>query len=95
MKKVLLFLTCCFLFVAANYANDTLTRAQVYNFNVGDTFDYKFTYISTIPYWEHDSYDFQRQVIEDTFMSALSDTLFIARKIIYSNQTTTSISFFK
>ena len=42
MKPLLLFL---FLLLAfpSKAANDTLTRAQVYNFSVGDTFDYKTT----------------------------------------------------
>ena len=39
MKRILILF---FLFVAINAkAGDTLTRAQVYNFNVGDTFDYR------------------------------------------------------
>lgn len=29
------------LLLSCGYANDTLTRAQVYNFNISDTFDYK------------------------------------------------------
>jgi len=79
MKRVFLL----FLFFSTLYAraNDTLTRAQVYNFNVGDTFDYKNIEQGTsgiFPVIIINS--FNRVVIEGKFYSSTGDTLFIARK---------------
>ena len=54
--------------------NDTLTRAQVYNFNVGDSFEYRHyfkplgTYSITSYYWK---------VVESISHSSNGDTLFI------------------
>lgn len=39
MRKVLLFIV-CILLLTTGRANDTLTRREIYNFNVGDTFVY-------------------------------------------------------
>ncbi|MBK8657841.1 MAG: hypothetical protein IPN22_02925 [Bacteroidetes bacterium] len=81
MKTFLLFL-----FVVSNVfglANDTLTRAQVYSFSVGDTFDYKHSnsYFIGTPGYQY-SESFERHVIVGTYFSVDSNTLFIAKKII-------------
>lgn len=49
LPKIKLLIFCSLLAFNAK-ANDTLTRAQVYNFNVGDTFDYKYEAIQNIYY---------------------------------------------
>jgi hypothetical protein len=73
-----------FLFGGKLFANDTLTRAQVYNFNVGDTFDYMIS-----ARWQmstptiHSSLDFERYIIMEVYSSADLDTLFIVRKREY------------
>jgi hypothetical protein len=81
MKTFLLFL-----FVVSavfGLANDTLTRAEVYNFSVGDTFDYKHSnsYFIGSPGYQY-SESFERHVIVGTYFSVDSTTLFIAKKII-------------
>ncbi|MCW5907569.1 MAG: T9SS type A sorting domain-containing protein [Chitinophagales bacterium] len=80
MKTFLLFL----FVVSAVFgkANDTLTRAQVYNFSIGDSFDYKYSALGFIgtPHTLY-SESFKRQVIIDLYYSANSDTLFVVEKI--------------
>lgn len=81
MRTAILFL----FFVSAllGHANDTLTRAQVYSFSIGDTFDYKLSgtiWVGT-PYENYSEY-FERQVIVDIYYSTNSDTLFIAKNLI-------------
>ena len=54
-----------FLFSNCLEANDTLTMAQVYNFNVGDTFDYRITSSTTL-YYNYSNYSsiiFERDII--------------------------------
>lgn len=80
MKKVYLFTVCCLtLFIAR--ASDTLTRTQIYNFSVGDTFDYK----------DSSAFDnggpasgsgvsYRRFVIDRVYYSTNSDTLTIVRR---------------
>jgi len=69
-------------------ANDTLTRAQVYNFNVGDTFDYKevYQYGSTLAPpgtpW-HTTISYSRYIITSQFYSPDSATKYIQRKQVY------------
>lgn len=41
MRKVLLFIV-CILLLTTGRANDTLTRREIYNFNIGDTFVYHY-----------------------------------------------------
>lgn len=91
IKHLLSFLICVFALLNTK-ANDTLTRAQVYNFNVGDTFDYKYTHYSTLPFMKADNFSFQRNIIEDTYLSPSLDTLFIATKIINPYTTYSSVS---
>jgi hypothetical protein len=73
-----------FLFLAAfgAQANDTLTRAQVYNFNVGDTFDYKYednlSQVSPLEGYDHISYS--RIIVTEVTYSAIRDSLFITEK---------------
>lgn len=55
-------------------ANDTLTRAQVYNFNVGDTFDYKQTNESNLVAGVSEV--FYRIVVDSKYYSQNNDTLF-------------------
>lgn len=67
-------------------ANDTLTRAQVYSFNVGDTFDYRnstFTYTDNNMGPPSDSFSFSRYVIQNIYSSSDSLTKYIARKQLY------------
>lgn len=75
MKPVLL----CLLWlnaIAVWAANDTLTRAQVYNFNVGDTFDYRYEE------WNNNGISYKvsysRFVVDSIYF--LTDTLYIGRK---------------
>ena len=69
-------------------ANDTLARAQVYNFNVGDTFDYKevYQYGSTLAPpgtpW-HTTITYSRYIIASLFYSPDSATKYIQRKQVY------------
>ncbi|HLP20013.1 MAG TPA: T9SS type A sorting domain-containing protein [Chitinophagales bacterium] len=68
---------------AGLYANDTLTRAQVYNFSVGDTFDYKSEGgNSCYPMWSS-STTYTRYVIKDVYYSTNNDTLFVVRERQY------------
>jgi hypothetical protein len=72
------------LFFVPLMASDTLTRAQVYNFSVGDTFDYK----QYVNYWDHQYIDttyinYSRKVITNIYYSLDSSTEFIERTTIY------------
>lgn len=65
--------------------NDTLTRAQVYNFNVGDTFDYRHYYNA---YGDNGGYDttsisYMRYVITNNYYSLDSTTKFIVRQQLF------------
>ncbi|MES2621547.1 MAG: T9SS type A sorting domain-containing protein [Bacteroidota bacterium] len=77
MKRILLAFCFC-LIVATINANDTLTRAQVYNFNVGDTFDYEYSSagLPTNPT------TYQRKIVTAKYYSSNSDTLFIALEVV-------------
>ena len=83
------FLCCVFLGLNV-FANDTLTRAQVYNFSVGDTFDYFHeTYTHDRPYGEGQLLDsstgYLRYVISGIFYSSDSSTKYIQRLNLYPN----------
>src|SRR4051812_21745565 len=81
MKKGLWFVVFSLWLIAVS-ANDTLTRAQVYNFNVGDTFDYEISgggINNPIPY----SFGYERQIVEAKYYSSGLDTLFLILKTVY------------
>jgi hypothetical protein len=66
--------------------SDTLTRAQIYNFNVGDTFDYR--EVNTMSQVECNDYEiysltYKRCIINNINYSQNNDTLFIVRQWIY------------
>lgn len=65
-----------FLFFAFNAkaVNDTLIRAQVYNFNVGDSFEYRHYYM---PFGTYSITDWYWKVVENVSHSTNGDTLFI------------------
>lgn len=76
-------------------ANDTLTRAQVYNFNVGDTFDYYWdSYPTDPPAGQGNPFTFQqgyqRVIITGVSYSGNNDTLFVNEQIAYPAPTETS-----
>jgi hypothetical protein len=72
MRKSLLFLFICLDFSLHGLASDTLTRAQIYNFNVGDTFDYMHSnYIcgqSPTTWYERDTIQSFNQYPDSTFI---------------------------
>lgn len=55
-------------------ASDTLTVRQVYNFNVGDTFDYRRTYIDA--YIGMNEITYERRVVSQKFIGADTITYF-------------------
>jgi hypothetical protein len=72
MKKILLLLF-IFASISAVKASDTLTVRQVYNFNVGDTFDYIITTVDNdIGYYNT---SFSRMVIVQKTLNVTQDTL--------------------
>ncbi len=67
-------------------ANDTLTRAQVYSFNVGDTFDYHDYGVGIKnPLPQNDSY--YRVIITGKTLSVGGDSLIITKRIYRENDT--------
>jgi hypothetical protein len=88
MKKLLPII---FLLTAlATFANDTLTRAQVYNFSVGDTFDYINYGESASWGWDSGGYPsysgsyYSRYIVTDIYYSLDSSTKYIVRlSILY------------
>ncbi|HLP22097.1 MAG TPA: T9SS type A sorting domain-containing protein [Chitinophagales bacterium] len=85
MKKNLFLLAGILLLATGSFANDTLTRRQIYNFSVGDTFDYRSSYVNTIPSNEINTFSFRREIIEGITFSAQLDTLFVKKRIIHGN----------
>jgi hypothetical protein len=80
MKRSLLasiFFVFCF---ANTKANDTLTRRQIYNFNVGDTFDYKTVY--DYAYYGIYSIGYHREIVTDKYVSPNADTIIY---VMYGN----------
>lgn len=64
-----------FLSITQVYAADTLTRAEVYNYNIGDTFDYRiFNYSGDI---------YQRIIIKNIYWSVDTQTKYIVRSRIF------------
>ena len=87
MKRILLLF---FIFVAMNAkAGDTLTRAQVYNFSVGDTFDYRTHFIKYYGGYDHSypdsefSITYSRYVITQVFYSPDSSTKYIQEERLF------------
>src|ERR1043165_336304 len=76
MKKFLFLLIGCALLISNGRANDTLTRAQVYNFEVGDTFDYKY-HNQSLPgsSWPFGYSYYYRIVITGKYVSSNNDTI--------------------
>jgi hypothetical protein len=74
-----------FLNLSNLYAGDTLTRGDIYSYNIGDTFDYSFTqyYYGTSPIYSDSSTHYSRLVISNIYRSADTLTKYIARKNIY------------
>lgn len=83
VKKVLTLLLLFAAFCAR--ANDTLTRAQVYDFNVGDTFDYQNYNYSWVPGNSqlNSSTEYTRCIVKNIYYSINSDTEFIERLWVY------------
>ncbi len=81
MKTILLFL---FVIAAVvGYANDTLTRMQVYNFSIGDTFEYQTSQQTSQvnPVYNPGpiTTSLFRQVITDVYYSSANDTLYVVK----------------
>jgi hypothetical protein len=72
MKKGLWFVVFNWWMIAAS-ANDTLTRAQVYNFNVGDTFDYRQSFSGG----SFLNVSYLRKIVSNIYHSVNLDTLYI------------------
>ncbi|MCW3126314.1 MAG: hypothetical protein JWO03_1972 [Bacteroidetes bacterium] len=84
MKKTLLLV----IFLSALYsarASDTLTIRQVFNFNVGDTFDYR-KYIESVDYGFHTT-TYKRKVLLQKTYSTNNDTIFTLYSISPGNIT--------
>ena len=84
MRFILLFIV--LLTAKQLIGNDTLTRAQIYSFNKGDTFDYRVSHLyddGDYPYTHTYSYHFSRFVIDTVFYSTDSLTKYIIRKQIF------------
>ncbi len=84
MKHFLLFIFIA-LAVQSKATNDTLTRAQVYNFNVRDTFDYKIeSQDGTLNGYQGINYDlisFQRIVVNAAQYFQLEDSLSVVEAV--------------
>jgi len=82
MKKIILTLF-ILLTVSQIKASDTLTVRQVFNFNVGDTFDYKVTHeVDAGPASQY-SVSYYRYIITDKISASASDTLIYFRQLKY------------
>ncbi|HRG90897.1 MAG TPA: T9SS type A sorting domain-containing protein [Chitinophagales bacterium] len=88
MKTLYTFAIICI--AICSYANDTLTRAEIYSFSVGDTLDYRFHYHSHYSYPGSEStYDtvfYERMVVSDIFYSVDSAIKYIERRYLYPSQ---------
>jgi hypothetical protein len=89
MKRILLLL---FILLSLSQARayDTLTVRQVYNFNVGDTFDYV---IENYAEYGTNTYGFYKIIITNKWHSISQDTLYYSRFILPSPQSFDTISF--
>src|ERR1700733_11276641 len=73
------------LFFANAFAGDTLIRAQVYNFSIGDTFDYS---VSFIQYergqnTQVNNLGYERCIVSNIYWSLDSSTKYIVRNWVY------------
>ena len=85
--NVKLILICC-LFPCKVMCSDTLTVSQAFNFNIGDTFDYKNTWVYEADGgggWTYITY--YRIVIADKYFSQNGDTMFIRETVTASVET--------
>lgn len=97
MKKILLL----FVLLSALHsvkASDTLTIRQIFNFDVGDTFDYKTSYSVNI--WNNncngypgDHHDYIRYVITDKIVSPANDSLKYVRKQLYPHYSVDTLKY--
>jgi hypothetical protein len=83
MKKILML---SILFSALNsFAGDTLTRAQVYNFSVGDTFDYRYyannSYGGFDTSYSNTTISYTRYVVSNIYWSIDSSVKYIVRRL--------------
>lgn len=73
-----------------SYANDTLTRAEIYSFSVGDTLDYKIHNheVNSFPgiYSVTDTVYYERVLVSDVFYSADSSVKYIERRYLFPTQ---------
>lgn len=93
MKKLLLSL---FILAAIlGRASDTLTIREIYNFDVGDTFDYKSTFYSTYHYSiDYINYSYSRYTIAAKWFSPGHDTIYYQRSLLYPQTGTDTIQYF-
>lgn len=75
MKATLLLIICCAVFAFAK-ANDTLTNAQIYSFNVGDTFQYRYA-SEDIDHNQPLTYSYSWLVLMQKTYSPNLDTLYL------------------
>ena len=82
MRRILISIFIMLIFYQVK-ASDTLTIRQVFNFNVGDTFDYKVTHeVDAGPASQY-SVSYYRYVITDKISVSASDTLIYLRQLKY------------
>jgi hypothetical protein len=75
MKKKYLFFLLFLSFAAGSYANDTLTRAEIYSFNQGDTFEYHYS-SQDIDIGMPLTTSYGRKVVMQKIFSANLDTIY-------------------
>jgi hypothetical protein len=73
-------------------ANDTLTNAEIYNFNIGDTFDYR-----NFSSWSNQgqsgtTISYSRYIITNVFWSSDSSTIYISRAQKYPTEGADTLS---
>jgi hypothetical protein len=84
MKRILLFLF-ILLSLSQARASDTLTLRQIYNFNVGDTFDYEIIFGASAGYANFSGSYFEIYTIVGKNISANNDTITYTRLQVYPN----------
>ena len=81
--KALLFILLLSLAAIGTKANDTLTRAQVYNYYVGDTFDYRHINIYFAGSYTDTTVNFTRYVVTNISYSTDSSTKYIVSQEVF------------